>query len=72
MNDDTKALLLQRRELARQMLDVEPGSAEEAALLEGEAAVVNEIKAAGVDLSDPSTAYGIAYGVLADDTPREP
>lgn len=69
MDDNTKALLLQRRELAEQMLAVEPGSAEESALFEAEAAVVAKIKASGADLSAPRVAYGIAYGVLADATP---
>ena len=65
MNENTKALLLKRRELAKQMLEVEPGSDEELALFEQESAVVAQIKATGVDLSDPNTVYGIAYGVLA-------
>lgn len=65
IDEDAKALLLKRRELAKQMLEVEPGSAEESSLFEEEAAVVAQIKAAGVDLADPMVAYGIAYGVLA-------
>jgi hypothetical protein len=64
MDEDTKALILKRRELAKRMLEVEPGSAEEAAIFEEEAAVVAQVKAAGVDLADPGVAYGISLGVL--------
>ena len=67
MDDDTNALLLQRRQLAQKMLEVDPGSDEMKALLDQEAAIVQQIKGTGTDLGDPTVAYGIAYGVLAPD-----
>jgi len=66
MDDAAKALLLQRRELSKQMQTVEPGSADMESLLDQEAEVVRRIRAIGLDLGNAQTAYGIAYGVLAD------
>lgn len=66
MDDETKKLIFERRELAVQMMAVDPASEEMRSLLDQEAAIVEQIKATGLDLNDLTVAYGIAYGVLAD------